>query len=237
MKQIAWLDPSELGFPQLEDALHDPNGLLAAGGDLSPERLLLAYRSGIFPWYEEGQPILWWSPDPRCVLFPVDIRISRSLRKKLQSNRFEVRLNTSFDDVLHHCAMPRRDSAGTWITGEMQRAYERLHQLGYAHSIEVFEDDEMVGGLYGVSTGRMFFGESMFHEVTDASKIALAHLCRLMIRLECPLIDCQVENDHLLSLGATALSRAEFHRYVAHYGSDRVTPIDWRELPSVLPPW
>lgn len=234
MNQIAWLDPASLEFPPVDQALTDPDGLLAAGGDLSPERLLLAYRSGIFPWYEDGQPILWWSPDPRAVLFPEEVRITRSLRRKLLSGRFEVRLNTAFGDVLDACSGPRDYSAGTWITNEMKAAYQRLHAMGYAHSLETWEDGELVGGLYGVGIGQMFFGESMFHHVTDASKVALAWLCRLMMRSQCPLIDCQVENDHLLSLGARRVSRAEFGTYLARYASD-VTPIAWRDTPSA--PW
>lgn len=238
MNQISWLDPYQLTFPQPSEALQDPNGLLAAGGDLTPERLLLAYRSGIFPWYEEAQPILWWSPNPRTVLFPEDLYISRSLHKRLRAGEFDVRLDTDFAAVVERCSEPRDDTEGTWITSDMKRAYLRMYRLGYAHSIETWKGDRLVGGLYGVGIGRMFFGESMFHLVSDASKVALAYLCRLMIQNGCPLIDCQVENSHLLSMGATAIPREEFERYLGQYcDADDGQSIPWADLPSRLGPW
>jgi len=237
MNKISWLDPLEVDFPSIHEALDEPNGLIAAGGDLSPERLLLAYRRGIFPWYEQGQPILRWSPNPRAVLFPEALKISRSLRKTLNRRTFEVKLDTAFDEVLQRCSEPREYTAGTWITLEMKLAYERLHRLGFAHSIECFHDGELVGGLYGVGLGRMFFGESMFHRMTDASKVALAYLCRLMRQERGPLIDCQIPNDHLMSLGAAEMERAEFERYLSHYTATDEEAIDWTRLPSDLGPW
>ncbi len=210
---IPWLGP-ETDFPPVERALAEPrgpNGLLAAGGDLSPQRLLAAYRRGIFPWYSAGEPILWWSPDPRMVLFPDELKISRSLAKVLRNADYEVRLDTAFADVMAACAsMPRPGQAGTWITAEMQAAYRRLHQLGYAHSVETWIDGRLAGGLYGVAIGRAFFGESMFSRRSNASKIALAHLCEHLERLEFGIIDCQMETPHLASLGARPIPRSDF---------------------------
>lgn len=237
MKKISWLDPLEIEFPPTCNALDEPNGLIAAGGDLSPERLLLAYRCGIFPWYEEGQPILWWSPAPRAVLFPEGVKISKSLRKTLRSNRFDIRIDTAFDQVLQHCSEPREYTAGTWITEEMKMAYRRLHRLGYAHSVECFVDDRLVGGLYGVGLGRMFFGESMFHHERDASKVALVWLCRLMLAERGPLIDCQIPNDHLTSLGAVDMEREIFENYLEQYAGPDIEPIDWAGLPARPGPW
>lgn len=230
MNKIKWLNPLEIDFPSIHCALDEPNGLVAAGGDLSPERLLLAYRRGIFPWYEEGQPILWWSPDPRAVLFPSDLKVSRSLARTLKSNKFQLRVNSAFDEVLRHCSEPRDYAEGTWITHEMSIAYRRLHRMGYAHSIECFQNSTLVGGLYGVSLGRLFFGESMFHHAADASKVALVHLCRLMEQVGCPLIDCQVPNDHLTSMGAIEMERAVFENYLVKYAAPETEPIDWLAL-------
>ena len=193
-------------FPDPALALAEPNGLLAAGGDLSPARLMAAYRRGIFPWYSEGQPILWWAPDPRTVLLPDQVRISRSLRKTLKRQPFEVTVDRDFAGVIAGCAAPRPDAEGTWITGEMAQAYRRLHRLGRARSVECWQDGELVGGLYGVAIGRVFYGESMFSRATDASKVALVHLCRMNYDL----IDCQIESDHLFRLGATTMSRDQF---------------------------
>ena len=189
---------------------------LALGGDLSPERLLDAYSHGIFPWFEnDAQPILWWSPDPRAVLAPTELRISRSLGKQLRSGRYEVTADQAFADVVAGCAVPRRSGDGTWITRRMQRAYGNLHRAGYAHSVEAWRGDELAGGLYGVSLGGMFFGESMFSRATDASKVALAHLARQLAAWNFTLIDCQMPTDHLRSLGAREMPRAEFLRLVA----------------------
>lgn len=197
-------------FPPIEHALDDPNGLLAAGGDLAPERLIDAYRKGIFPWFDQDQPILWWSPSPRAVLFPDQIHISRSLHKALRKGRFNVTMDNCFNDVIRACAEPRTYSDGTWITQEMIEAYCRLHELGYAHSIEVWADSKLVGGVYGIALGKVFFGESMFSRQTNASKIAFVYLVSQLQAWGFQLIDCQVENPHLASLGSTNITRAEF---------------------------
>jgi leucyl/phenylalanyl-tRNA--protein transferase len=207
---IPWLPPAPF-FPPVSRALAEPNGLLAAGGDLAPERLLAAYRLGIFPWYTAGEPILWWSPDPRMVLFPAEIKVSRSLRRTLRQGQYQVRLDTAFDDVVAACAgTPRDGQAGTWITAEMQAAYRRLHELGHAHSVETWIDGKLAGGLYGVALGRAFSGKSMFTHRSDGSKIALAHLCEHLKRREFGIIDCQMETTHLASLGARPIPRSDF---------------------------
>ena len=193
-------------------ALKEPNGLLAAGGELNVARLLDAYRHGIFPWYSEGQPVLWWSPDPRMTLEPTAMIISRSLRKRLRRRDWEVRTDTCFRDVMQACAEPLADQAVTWIKDEMADAYAALHRSGYAHSVETWIDGQLVGGLYGVSIGHVFFGESMFTRATDASKLALAHLARQLERWSFGLIDCQMETPHLASLGARAIARNDFIR-------------------------
>lgn len=199
----------QLIFPP--PAFAEPEGLLAVGGDLSPERLVLAYSMGIFPWFNEGEPILWWSPDPRCVLDPSELKISRSLAKTLRQERFRTSFNEAFPAVVAACAGSRRkDGAGTWITGEMLGAYVRLHRLGFAHSVECWQGDELVGGLYGVCLGRCFFGESMFHRAADASKVALVALARRMVEKGWGVIDCQVPNPHLVSLGAKEIPRNVF---------------------------
>jgi leucyl/phenylalanyl-tRNA---protein transferase len=208
---IPWLDAHQ-PFPPVHRALREPNGLLAAGGELSVERLLDAYRRGIFPWYSDGQPVLWWSPDPRMILVPAEIAISRSLRKRVRRRDCEIRTDTRFDDVMRACAEPREGQAGTWITEEMAAAYAALHREGYAHSVETWVGGELVGGLYGVSVGRIFFGESMFSRASDASKIALAHLARQIERWHFGLIDCQMSTPHLESLGAREIARKDFMR-------------------------
>ena len=216
---IPWLQQPPR-FPAVDQALDEPNGLLAAGGDLSPERLLVAYRSGIFPWYAQGEPILWWSPDPRMVLFPRELRISRSLSRKLRAGQYEVRVDSAFAQVMEYCAAPRRDSGGTWISAEMQAAYCQLHERGYAHSVETWIDGNLAGGLYGVAIGRAFYGESMFSRAADASKIALAHLCRHLERLGFAVIDCQMSTAHLASLGAREVGRREFVAGLARWTSE-----------------
>lgn len=213
MTALPWLDPRrpEQPFPPAERALREPNGLLAVGGDLHPQRLLNAYRHGVFPWYERGQPILWWSPDPRAVLFIREFRLHRSLRKRLRNAGLRVTLDTTFDEVMRACAGPRRGEHGTWITPEMLSAYLTLHRLGHAHSVEVWSDaGELAGGLYGLALGRMFFGESMFSRHRDASKIALAVLACQLQRWGFELIDCQQPTDHLASLGARTIPREDF---------------------------
>lgn len=202
-------------FPPLQQALREPNGLLAAGGDLSTSRLLAAYRKGIFPWFNAGEPILWWSPDPRMIMFPSDIKISRSLHKTLKHNRLKIRVDSAFRAVIHACAAPRNGQNGTWIHPEMIAAYENLHQLGLCHSVETWEGDELVGGLYGVALGRVFFGESMFSRVNDASKVALVYLARQLQQWGFILIDCQVKTPHLASMGAIEIPRQEFANLLA----------------------
>ena len=210
---IAWLrSAAPDAFPDPSRALEEPNGLLAAGGDLSPERLLAAYRRGIFPWYSPGQQILWWSPDPREVLWPAKFHVSRSLQRELARSLHEIRLDTSFREVVTRCAAPRARSPGTWITPEMRAAYLRLHELGHAHSIEVWRRGHLVGGLYGVRVGRIFCGESMFSREPGTSKLALAHLAHTAAATGIELIDCQLESRHLRSLGSEAMPRAEFLR-------------------------
>lgn len=201
---------AELSFPPVTRALRSPNGLLAAGGDLSAARLLEAYRHGIFPWFGAGEPILWWSPDPRMILIPREFKVSHSLRKTLRNGRYEVRVDSAFEQVMRACAAPRPDQHGTWIQEEMVAAYCELHRMGHAHSVETWMGDELAGGLYGIGIGRMFYGESMFSRRTDASKIALAHLCAQLGRWNFGMIDCQMNTPHLASLGAREIPRSDF---------------------------
>ena len=210
---IPWLE-NKTPFPPVERALAHPNGLLAAGADLSPARLLDAYRRGIFPWYSDGEPILWWSPDPRMVLFTDELKLSRSLAKSVRNKGFEMRFDTAFGAVVQACAEPRDGQAGTWITDAVRAAYLRLHRLGHAHSVETWRDGILIGGLYGVSIGRMFFGESMFARATDASKVALVALVQELRGRGGSMIDCQMDTRHLASLGARPIRRAEFLRKV-----------------------
>jgi leucyl/phenylalanyl-tRNA--protein transferase len=230
---IPWLGHDD-PFPPLERALKHPNGLLAAGADLSPERLLAAYRQGIFPWYAEGEPILWWSPDPRMVLFPTELKVSRSLAKTLRNRGHEIRFDSAFAAVMQGCAVrgadhaaPNAGDSGTWITDEMRAAYQRLHQLGYAHSVETWIEGELAGGLYGVAIGRMFYGESMFTRVRDASKMAMVHLVRRLERQGYGMIDCQMHTPHLASLGASAIARSEFSLRLRELVDYAVTPTKW----------
>ncbi len=206
---IAYLNDID-PFPPVEQALCSPNGLLAAGGTLAPYRLLDAYRHGIFPWFNEGDPVLWWSPDPRMVLLPEELRVSRSLHKTLRRKVFEIRVDTSFESVMRACAVPRKGQAGTWISEDMVEAYICLHHMGLAHSVEAWHEGELAGGLYGVGVGRVFYGESMFSRKTDASKVALAHLVAQLQRWNFGMIDCQMKTPHLASLGAREIPRAEF---------------------------
>ena len=209
---ITWLSPSDPSeaFPDVERALIEPDGLLAAGGDLSSERLLAAYRRGIFPWYEEGQPILWWSPNPRCILRPESFHVAKRLQRQIRNSSLTISFNSAFPEVVRACASDRTSQQGTWITSQMLSAYERLHDEGWAHSIEVMDSTELVGGVYGLCIGRVFFGESMFSAQANASKIALLALAQHMLANGMPLIDCQVLSPHLLTLGATTMPRAEF---------------------------
>ncbi len=212
MSAVPWLDPynDAQPFPNPEYALDYPDGLLAAGGSLAPKRLLRAYRGGIFPWYSPGQPILWWSPDPRTVLFPEQLKISRSLRKTQKKGIFSLTMDRAFATVIQACGEPRRGEHGTWITPEMQTAYRRLYQLGYAHSVETWHDGQLVGGLYGVAVGRVFFGESMFSRMSDASKVALVGLVEQLRQWQFTVIDCQMRTDHLVRMGAVDIPRRHF---------------------------
>ncbi len=227
-RRIPFLHPGD-GFPPTSEALEHPNGLLAAGGDLSPHSLLEAYRRGIFPWYEEPQPPLWWTPDPRSVLLPDELHISRSLRKLLRKNVYTLGVDTAFSQVMSGCAAPRQDSHGTWIGREMLAAYIELHRQGCAHSVEVFEPGtgELVGGLYGVALGGVFFGESMFSRRRDASKVALVALVNMLKRGGFRLIDCQVGNPHLASLGAREIDRLDFEARLAQTIGIETDPGTW----------
>lgn len=224
---IPWLDAGD-PFPAVTRALPEPNGLLAAGADLSVERLTDAYRHGIFPWYSEGQPLLWWSPDPRMVLFPNEFTAPRSLRKRLRRRDYAICTDFAFETVMRACAAPRPGQSGTWITEDMIGAYGALHGKGLAHSVETWMDGKLAGGLYGVAIGRMFYGESMFALVSDASKIALAHLARQLARWNYGMIDCQMQTPHLASFGAREIPRADFMRRLAELVNYEAGSDDWR---------
>ncbi len=219
------LDPlHRTAFPNVELALTEPDGLLAVGGDLSSERLLAAYQQGIFPWYSEGQPILWWSPDPRMVLFPAEVKVSRSLAKTLRQNRFHVSVDRAFEKVIIECSRPRLEKGQlqteTWLLDEMIDAYIQLHKEGHAHSFECWQNNKLVGGLYGVAIGNVFFGESMFSRVSNASKVAFVELARRLEQENYQLIDCQIYTQHLHSLGARLIPRAEFIELLAAEAKD-----------------
>lgn len=224
---LTWLKRDDLSFPPLETALREPNGLLAAGGDLRPERLLAAYRHGCFPWYQEGQPLLWWSPDPRTVLFPDELHVSRSLRKRMRNGDYRVTFDKAFAEVIQGCAGPRSYADGTWITTPMQDAYARLHEMGVAHSVEVWQQGQLVGGLYGLAMGELFFGESMFSRATDASKVGFVTLVERLREWGFALIDCQMPTRHLESFGARSIPRAAFAEALAMH-LDRPSAADWR---------
>ena len=229
-RRLPWLLPGGPpdAFPPPEDALGDPPGLLAAGGDLSPQRLEAAYRRGIFPWYSEGEPILWWSPDPREVLFPAEFRRTRSLAKRERNGGFEVRFDSDFAGVIAGCAAPRDHEQGTWITGEMREAYIELHRRGLAHSVEAWREGKLVGGLYGVQLGAGFCGESMFSREPDASKVALSALVRRCLERGIAFIDCQARTAHLRSLGSRPVPRTEFLALLARHCAPG-TPSRWRD--------
>ena len=224
---LPWLSSTGESFPDISLAMVYPNGLLAAGGDLSPKRLIEAYSRGIFPWFEEGQPVLWWSPDPRMVLFPEDLRVSKSLQKILNKPLYTVTLDEAFAEVITCCAQPRRGSPDTWITDEMQTAYMQLFEEGHAHSVEVWRDGDLVGGLYGVALGQLFFGESMFSFESNTSKIALVNLVKQLQGWNYKLIDCQISSEHLESLGAIEISREKFRQQL-----HELLP-----RPGKAPPW
>jgi leucyl/phenylalanyl-tRNA--protein transferase len=226
---ITWIssdDPPQ-AFPEIESAFDIPDGLLAAGGDLSPERLLYAYRHGIFPWYDSGQPILWWSPDPRCVLRPHEFHASKRLRRSLSRSKLEVSFNQAFSAVIAACAEDRIGQQGTWITDDMADAYSRLHQQGWAHSIEIWQENRLAGGLYGLAIGRAFFGESMFSRQTNASKAAMLALCQQMVLNDFEILDCQVESPHLVSLGASLMPRNKFAAVLRQACKSNSQFLDW----------
>ncbi len=224
--------PNTTEFPPVEQALSEPNGLLAIGGDLKPQRLIAAYRQGIFPWYTLGSPLLWWSPDPRCVLRFEDFKLSRSLQKNLRNKAYRVTFDQAFREVMQACAAPREGQDDSWITQAMLDAYYRLHQSGVAHSVEVWDGEHLIGGLYGISTGRVFCGESMFSKVTDASKIALAILVEKLQEWDYCLIDCQITNKHLTRMGASNMPRIEFVRLLCEERDKLTVPEAWKSTPS-----
>ena len=232
MLQLPWLDSSSNTFPPTDRALNQPNGLLAAGGDLSEQRLLSAYRQGIFPWFSDGEPILWWTPSPRMVLFPEKLHISRSLRKTLRQKTFQVTINRCFTDVIQACAEPRlevsEEKVGTWITDTLKNAYIDLHHSGYAHSVEVWSEKKLVGGLYGVAIGQIFFGESMFSRMSNTSKIALVYLTKLAKEWSYQLIDCQIHSDHLHSLGAETIERSKFEAIINRSVGKKIAHKKWQ---------
>ena len=229
-------DP-EAPFPSTRDALDSPNGLLAWGGDLDPRRLLRAYRAGIFPWYSEEQPVLWWSPVPRCVIFPDQVYLSRRTRRRYNSGVYRLSADTAFEAVVDACAEPRSYDTGTWLTPDMRVAYARLHHLGHAHSIEVWCADELCGGIYGLGIGSIFFGESMFSRRTDASKIALVALCRQLHAWGYGLLDCQVGNPHLFRMGAVQLGRESFEEWLEHLVEQARDDVPWTDFARFEPRW
>jgi len=229
-------DPTD-PFPPAAAALSHPNGLLAWGGGLEPERLLSAYRQGIFPWYAEGEPILWWSPAPRCVIFPRSVHLSRRTRRRYNACRYRITADTAFAEVISACAAPRRGAAGTWITAALQEAFNRLHIDGHAHSVEVWRDSRLVGGVYGLALGSVFFGESMFSRETDASKIALVALCRQLQAWQFSILDCQVPNPHLRSLGAVDIPRQEFEQHLREGVRRPAVPAPWTSAFAVKSRW
>lgn len=228
--QLPILDPQtpDQDFPAIETALADPDGLLAVGGCLSSQRIINAYRQGIFPWYSPEEPILWWSPNPRLVLFPNELKLSRSLKKTIRQGIYTITYDQVFSQTMQHCAAPRDKDTGTWITDEMFQAYTNLHHQGVAHSFEAWFDGELVGGLYGIAIGQVFFGESMFHKKTDASKVAFSALVHHLIKWGYQLIDCQVHTDHLSSFGAKNIKRDEFCKLIQHYCSIQPNIAAWK---------
>ena len=225
-------DPRYLRFPNVTAS--DPEGFLAHGGDLEPETLLSAYQQGIFPWFNEGQPILWWSPDPRLILKTNEMKCSRSFKKRLRKNEYRISYDEAFSDVINACASPRKKQLGeTWLSIEMRQAYEKLYKLQYAHSIECWQNDKLVGGLYGISINGLFFGESMFSTANDASKVALYYLCQFLYTEKVLWIDCQVESSHLLSLGAQHITRGQFIKKI-EISLNKTLPIQWYRFAEVV---
>jgi leucyl/phenylalanyl-tRNA--protein transferase len=234
--RVAWLSPDDPphAFPDISTAMREPDGLLAAGGDLGSERLLYAYSHGIFPWFDDGQPILWWSPDPRCVLHIRDFQTSRRMRRAMRASSAHLTFNTAFSEVIRRCAGPRRSEQGTWITADMIRAYEALHAKGWAHSVEVREDDKLVGGIYGLAIDRLFFGESMFSDTANASKLAMLGLCEILSRNSVETIDCQVVSGHLLRLGATTIPRTKFAALLQESCRSQTRLENWPQSPLAV---
>lgn len=228
---LTLLDPdyANQAFPDISQALTEPDGLLAAGGCLSTERIINAYTQGIFPWFSDDDPILWWSPDPRLIIFPDKLYLSKSLQKTLRKQTFQITFDTAFAEVIKACAAPRNDESGTWLLAEMQQAYNQLHKQGHAHSIEAWHQGELVGGLYGITIGHVFFGESMFHRKTDASKVAFATLVQYLSSWGYQLIDCQVHTQHLVSLGAEEISRTHFASLLQQYKHNAPHPTAWQK--------
>lgn len=227
MHSLTFLTDLDHYFPNPSLALEEPNGLLAIGGDLSPQRLLNAYNKGIFPWFNEQEPILWWSPDPRAIMIPGELHISKSLKKFLKKSQWKITVNKAFSLVIESCAAPRLKQNATWITNEIQRAYQQLHLLGHAHSVEVWNKGELVGGLYGITVGKVFCGESMFHTQTNASKMAMCYLQELLLEFDYALIDTQMMNPHLESLGAKAITRNVFLELLDNYKSQKAKDGCW----------
>lgn len=227
-------DP-ETPFPDIETAETEPNGLLALGGDLSATRLLNAYQSGVFPWYNDDQPILWWSPNPRTLFSPKHLRISRSLRKTINRTRYTATFDHAFSKVIYACSEPRNIDEGTWLNHSMIQAYLELHRLGHAHSVEIWQDDRLVGGLYGISIGRVFFGESMFSYENDASKLALIHLANKLVEWDYKMIDCQVHSQHLITLGAINICRRSFRKNLQRWCNPPDRQENWKNEPKEHP--
>lgn len=228
MPHLTWLDSNNYEFPDTELALEEPNGLLAAGGDLSPDRLIAAYKKGIFPWYEDPQPILWWTPNPRSVLFPNKLHISRSLKRTIARGSYHVTFDQAFFEVVKGCSLPRKDQHGTWITNDMHRAYTKLHSMGIAHSVEVWQNDVLAGGLYGLALGRVFFGESMFSLQPDASKVGFCCLVEQLSQWGFKLVDCQVETAHLNRFGAELIPRTQFNALLKQLINDQSIGSVWQ---------
>ena len=228
MHSLTFLIDPEQNFPDPSLALEEPNGLLAIGGELSPQRLLTAYNNGIFPWYDEQDPVLWWSPDPRAIIIPGQLHVSKSLKKFINKSTWQITVNKAFLSVIENCAAPRPKQEATWITTDIQQAYHQLHLLGHAHSIEVWNDNELIGGLYGIAVGKVFCGESMFHRDTNASKVAMFYLQELLLEFDYALIDTQMMNPHLKSLGAQSISRDDFLELLNEYKNQQAKKGCWK---------
>ncbi len=222
MSQIPWLEDNNFIFPEVNSALTEPDGLLAASNRLTPELVINAYKQGIFPWYSDGQPVLWWSPNPRCVLYPEKFHISRSFKRILNNNPFEIKTNTAFREVMLACAAPRTDDTGTWITQKMLDVYCQLHAAGIAHSIECWHQNKLVGGMYGLVLGDVFFGESMFSKMKDASKVAMFYVCNI---IKPSLVDAQVYSEHLATLGAEEIRRSDFVRHINTHANKKLSKL------------